>query len=172
VQVLGLRQGLPGQDLRDVGTVLAHGDDHEPELQVGVALLGVVHAGEHGADRLARREAGEGVDDRRVAQLEGRDRHRGGRLDDRLGDLADVLVELRDPERIVHLVEIGEERPFLAFLDLQATPHLLQGLDGIQAIVPHQLPRDLRGDGAVDVLVQLDLREGLDAGLEVGHDGS
>ena len=32
VQVLRLGDGLAGQDLRDVGAVLAHGDDHEPQL--------------------------------------------------------------------------------------------------------------------------------------------
>jgi hypothetical protein len=124
-----------------------------------VAARGVVHAGEHGADRLAGREAGEGVDDRRVAQLERLHARRRRRVHDRLRDLGDVLVELRDPERVVHLVEVGEQRAFLFRLELEPAPHLLERLHGVETVVTHELPRHLGGDRAVDVLVQLDLGE-------------
>src|SRR5207244_10933172 len=61
VEMLRFRDGLPGQDLRDVWPVLTHRDDDQAELH-RVAPRGVVHPREHGPDRLARREAGEGVD--------------------------------------------------------------------------------------------------------------
>ena len=168
VKVLGLGDGLPGQDLGDVRPVLAHGDHHQAELH-GMAPARAVHAREDGADGLPRREAGEGVDDRRVAQLEGLDPCRGRLVHDGLRHLADVLVELRDPERVVHLVQVGEQRPLLLRLQLQAAAHLVLGFRGVQAVVAHELPRDVERDGAVDVLVELDLGEGPDAVFEVGH---
>ena len=60
----------------------------------------------------------------------------------------------------MHLVEVGEERPFLALLDLEVAAHRLERVDRVQLVVAHQLPGDLRRDRAVDVLVQLDLRAG------------
>ena len=128
-----------------------------PELHARVALPRVVHAGEGGADRLARREPGVGVDERRVAQLERLDAVFGGGEGDRLRHLRDVLVELRHPQRVVHLVEVGEKRPLLALLDLEVAPHGLERVRGGEAVVLHQLPRHLGGDRAVDVLVELDL---------------
>jgi hypothetical protein len=158
VQVLGLGQGLAGQDLGDVGPVLAHRDHDEAQLQV-VALLGMVHPGEHGADRLARREAGEGVDHGRVAKLQGGDPGPDRLLHDGLGDPRDVLVELGDPEGVVHLVEVGQESPLLLRLQLEAAPHLGLALHGVEPLGLHELPGDGGGDGAVHVLVELDLPE-------------
>ena len=98
----------------------------EPELHPRVLAPRVVHAGERRADRLAGGEPGVGVDERRVAQLERLDA--GGRRGeaDRLDHLRDVLVELRHPQRVVHLVEVGEERPLLPVLDLEVAAHLLR----------------------------------------------
>jgi hypothetical protein len=44
VEVLRFRDGLAGQDLRDVRAVLAHRDDDEAQPHVGMAAGGVVHA--------------------------------------------------------------------------------------------------------------------------------
>ena len=85
VEVLGLGQGLAGEDLRDVRAVLAHGDDDEAEAHA-VPLGRVVHPRQHGADRLPRCEPGEGVDDGGVAQLEGGHARRRRRVHDGLGD--------------------------------------------------------------------------------------
>ena len=128
-----------------------------------------VHAREDGAHGLPRREAGEGVDDRRVAQLQGLDPGRGRVVHDGLRDLADVLVELRDPERVVHLVEVGEERALLLRLQLETRAHLLERVDGVQPIVLHELPRDLGGDRPVHVLVQLDLGDRADLLFQLRH---
>ena len=67
----------------------------------------------------------------------------------------------------MHLVEVGEQRALLLVLQLQPLAHLVEGLDGVQAVVAHEVPGDLGGDRAVDVLVQLDLGERLQAGFEV-----
>ena len=166
--MLRFRDGLPGQDLRDVRAVLPHRDHDEAELH-RVAPRRVVHAGQHGSDRLARREAGEGVDDGGVAQLERRHARGGRRLHDGLGDLADVLVELRDPERVVHLVEVGEERPLLVRLQLEPAAHLVEGLDRVEPVVLHELPRDLGRDRPVHVLVQLDLGDRADLLFQLRH---
>ena len=48
VEVLGLGDGLAGQDLRDVGPVLPHGDDDEAELHGA-------HSGSRGSSPRARR---------------------------------------------------------------------------------------------------------------------
>jgi len=119
VQVLRLGQGLSGEQLRDVRAVLAHRDDDEPQLHARVLSLDVVEAGQGGPDGLAGGEPRVGVDERRVAQLERR--HPGGRRGepDRLDHLRDVLVELRHPQGVVHLVEVGEEGALLAVLDLE-----------------------------------------------------
>ena len=159
VQVLRLGQGLPGEELRDVGPVLAHGDDDQPDLHPRVLPLHVVEAGQRRPDRLARGEAGVGVDERRVAQLQGLDPRRGGGEADGLDHLGDVLVELRHPERVVHLVEVGEQRPLLALLDLEEAPHLRERLGGVQPVVAHEIPGHLGRDRAVHVLVQLHLGE-------------
>ena len=168
VEVLRFRYGLPGQDLGDVGSVLPHRDDDQAELH-RVTLGGVVHAGEHGPDGLAGGEAGEGVDDRRVAQLQRGHPRRGRLVHDGLGDLADVLVELGDPQRVVHLVEVGEEGAFLVRLQLQPRPHLGEGLHGVEPVVLHELPRHLGRDRAVDVLVQFDLGQGPDLRFQLRH---
>ena len=148
--------------------MLPHRDDDQAELH-RVTLGGVVHAGEHGPDGLAGGEAGEGVDDRRVAQLQRGHPRRGRRVHDGLGDLADVLVELGDPERVVHLVEVGEQGALLLRLQLQPPPHLVEGVHRVEAVMLHELPRHLGRDRAVDVLVQLDLGQGADLRIQLRH---
>jgi len=52
---------------------------------------------------------------RRVAQLQEPHAVRVGLLDNVQGDPLDILVELRDPQRVVELVEVGEKRPSSSF---------------------------------------------------------
>ena len=54
VEVLGLRDGLPGQDLRDVRPVLAHGDDDEADLHaVGCGARGFIPRARRGSTAAA-----------------------------------------------------------------------------------------------------------------------
>ena len=167
MEMLRFRNGLAGQDLRDVRAVLAHRDHDEAQPHAVVPARGVVHPGEHGADRLAGREAGERVDDRRVAQLQRLHPRRRRLVDDGLRDLRDVLVELGNPERVVHLVEVGEQRAFLFRLELEPGPHLRERLHRVETVVTHELPGHLGRDRPVHVLVQLDLGQGTDASLHL-----
>jgi hypothetical protein len=163
VQVLRLGQGLAREELRDVGSVLAHRDDDEAQLHPRVLPPSVVHPRQRRADRLAGGEPGIGVDERRVAQLEGVHTRGGGGEADLLDHLRDVLVELGHPQRVVHLVEVGEQSPLLALLDLQEPSHLRERVGRVEPVVAHQLPGHLGRDRAVHVLVQLHLRQGAQA---------
>ena len=85
-----------------------------------------------------------------------------------LHHLGDVLVELRHPQRVVHLVEVSEQRAFFVLLDLEVGAHLLEGVRGIEPVVVHQLPGHVGRDRPVYVLVQLDFWELAQALLVVG----
>jgi hypothetical protein len=145
-----------------VRTLLPHPDDDEAGLQFRVTVDRLVDSAQHGANGLPQREPGEGMNGGRVAELEQAHPVPVRLGHDVPGDPSDVFVELSNPERIVKLVEVGEERARFSRLQLEQPLHLGEGGNGIEAVVLHEPPGGAGGDGAVDVLVQLRLADPID----------
>src|SRR5581483_3692729 len=156
VKLLRFGDRLTRQDLRDVRPLVAHRDHGQAGFD-RVLLFRPVQAGQDRADRLPKGQAGEGVNDRRIPELQEPDMVLMRLPDDRLDNVGDVPVKLGDPGRIVKLVEVFEQRPLFPLLQDQKLFHLVLGGDRVEAVLLHQLPGDLDRDRPVDMLVQLRL---------------
>ncbi len=60
--------------------------------------------------------------------------------DDGLDHKGDVLIELRNPEGILKLIQVAEQGTFFILLKNEKLLHLLMRLDGLKSMLRHQFP--------------------------------